>query len=240
MASSSACVCVCARWRCVGHSLWKKLLRRVWQERLCYADHPVSVIPHLHSSAEWKYSRLWFLSPLLPLIYKWIHLVFMRGLLNKLAAAWSRVSSSWHLLCQKQGLVNKWIISVLFFFLKQKLWFWINANDARLIVYYYFLLNDWNILLLQGKAEMNIFVYTFEFLSAWGVCASFDLQTHAHTNTHIHTEEHNRPRAFVCESRLLISNSVRASVFRCSGIASTSKCYCKYLFWDWSRLKYLF
>lgn len=57
-----------------------ELLNPVWQECLHYYDHLVSVIPHLCNSAAWKYSRLRFLSILLLLIYKWIHLVFMRGL----------------------------------------------------------------------------------------------------------------------------------------------------------------
>lgn len=49
--------------------------KKISQGRSCYADRPVSPIPHLHSSAEWKR----FLSPLLPLMYKWVHLVFISG-----------------------------------------------------------------------------------------------------------------------------------------------------------------
>lgn len=60
-----------------GSFYLRELLKLVWQERLCYADHPVSLISHLRNSAEWTDSRLWFLSPLLYLIYKWKHLIFM-------------------------------------------------------------------------------------------------------------------------------------------------------------------
>lgn len=102
------CMCVCAgvvlsMIEVCGSFYLRELLQLVWQERPCYADHPVSVISHLRNSAEWKYGRLWFLSPLLPLIYKWIHLVFMRRLVGGTAVGWSGVYSIfkvyWHWLC---------------------------------------------------------------------------------------------------------------------------------------------
>lgn len=69
-----ACVCVCVgcgfvynRGVC-GSFYLKELLKLVWQERQCNADHPVSVISHLRCSAESKDVSLWFQSPLL---YPW-------------------------------------------------------------------------------------------------------------------------------------------------------------------------
>lgn len=37
-----------------GSFYLRELLKLVWQERPCYADHPVSVISNLCDSAEWK------------------------------------------------------------------------------------------------------------------------------------------------------------------------------------------
>lgn len=67
-----ACVCVRGSFYFRGEKWIKK---KNSQGRRCYADRPLSAILHLHSSAEWKR----FLSPLLRLMYKWVHLVFIRG-----------------------------------------------------------------------------------------------------------------------------------------------------------------
>lgn len=92
-----------------GSFFLRELLKLVWQECLCYADHPISVISHLCNSAEWKDDKLWFLSPLLALIYKWIHLVFMsgsvRGWVNEILFICSGVfslgflNSNWLIVC---------------------------------------------------------------------------------------------------------------------------------------------
>lgn len=104
------CVGLCMIEVC-GSCCLRELLKLVWQARLCYADHPVSVISHLCNSAEWKYGMIRFLSPLLPLIYKWIHLVFMRGLLIGMAAGWSSSLSTQIV----QSTVNKVIIQCKIF-----------------------------------------------------------------------------------------------------------------------------
>lgn len=114
------CGSVCIIEVC-GSFYLRELFKLVWQERLCFADHPVSVISHLRSSAKWKDGRLWFLSPLLPLIYKWIHLVFMGartgGLVSGMAVGWSAVyfilKVYWHWWCQQQSNANKIIMHCL-------------------------------------------------------------------------------------------------------------------------------
>lgn len=170
-------LCACA---CVGGSFYfrggEMKKKKISQGRPCYADRPVSPIPHLHSSAEWKRS----LSPLLPLMYKWVHLVFIREAMERTGRLRDREEVSlreprWcndnHLFIIKTGatllkykcrVIDGWWAVLL-------LCSFGDLNDS----------SDWDVLPVQEWVEMNVFAYpAYLGLSAlWAVCASFDPQT---------------------------------------------------------------